>query len=79
MKITLRRKHKFEVSFQLKRVRKQICFTLMMNEFFDEIASQGMFAMGRLVSVMLSTRLSPAFMLLCNIVRSSHVFTCFVS
>jgi len=31
-----------------------------------------MFALGRLVSVLLSTKFSPAFMLLCNIVRSAH-------
>ena len=31
---------------------------------------QGMFALGRLVSVLLATKFSPAFMLLCNIVRS---------
>jgi len=31
-----------------------------------------MFALGRLVSVMLSTKFSPAFMLLCNIVRFTH-------
>jgi len=31
---------------------------------------QGTFALGRLVSVLLATKFSPAFMLLCNIVRS---------
>ena len=29
-----------------------------------------MFALGRLVSVLLATKFSPAFMLLCNIVRT---------
>jgi len=44
----------------------------MMTKCFDEYVTQGMFALGRLVSVLLATKFSAAFMLLCNIVRSSH-------
>jgi len=36
---------------------------------------QGMFALGRLVSVLLATKFSPAFMLLCNIVRIVGLYT----
>jgi len=35
------------------------------------IVTQGTFALGRLMSVLLATKFSPAFMLLCNIVRST--------
>jgi len=46
----------------------KVCFAVIS-------ATQGMFALGRLVSVMLSTKFSPAFMLLCNIVRNAVMYT----